>query len=77
VFTQKDKEIQRINADPKNTFTVAHNQFSTWTNEEYKRMLGVSGRPNLTKEAKKLGGPTTTGMDWRQRGAVNDVKNQA
>jgi len=43
LYTLKDLEIQRINADPENTFTVGHNQFSTWTDVEFKRVLGYYG----------------------------------
>jgi len=32
----KDEDLIRINADSTNTFTVGHNQFSTWTDSEYK-----------------------------------------
>jgi len=40
LFAKKDAEIQEINSNPENTFTVGHNQFSTWTKDEFKKMLG-------------------------------------
>jgi hypothetical protein len=43
LYKQKEAEYDAINADPENTFTVGHNQFSTYTAEEYKRLLGYTG----------------------------------
>jgi hypothetical protein len=43
----KDAEYKKINANPANTFTVGHNKFSTWTDAEYKRLLGFKMPKNL------------------------------
>ena len=43
IFAKKHFEYQKINADPENTFTVGHNQFSTYTESEYKKLLGFRG----------------------------------
>jgi hypothetical protein len=40
IFLEKDAEYKLINADPANTFTVGHNFLSTWTKDEYKKLLG-------------------------------------
>jgi len=40
IFMEKDAEYNAINADKSNTFTVGHNFLSTWTKDEYKKMLG-------------------------------------
>jgi len=76
----KDAAILEINADPNNTFTVGHNQFSTWTHDEYTQLLGY--KPLNTAEpeyepyepvsAEKL----AAGADWRKKNAVTKVKNQ-
>ena len=42
LFAKKDAEIQKINAEEKN-FTVGHNFMSTWTDFEYKKILGAKG----------------------------------
>jgi len=39
-YLSKEADIEEINANPAHTFTVGHNQFSTWTHEEYKVLLG-------------------------------------
>ena len=48
IFLAKDAEYKLINADPANTFTVGHNFLSTWTKDEYKRLLGYKGEADLT-----------------------------
>merc|ERR1712195_4372 len=63
IFNAKVAEFAKINADPANTFTVGTNFMSTWTQEEYKKILGFKGNQ--------------TAKDWRSLGAVNAVKNQA
>ena len=41
IWQMKDDFVNAHNADPTASYTVAHNKFSTWTNEEYKqRLLG-------------------------------------
>jgi hypothetical protein len=40
IYNQKTEEYAKINADPANTFTVGHNFMSTWTHDEYKKLLG-------------------------------------
>ena len=78
IFTMKDLENNEINANPENTFTVGHNQFSTWTDAEYKRLLGYRGPQELPADAEITHLDTTLSapVDWRQKGAVNSVKNQ-
>ena len=77
VFTLKDMEYAKINANPENTFSVGHNQFSTWTDEEFKRMLGYKGPQTLENETDVfVGEPVSNGVDWRDKGVVNPVKNQ-
>ena len=52
--------------------------FSTWTDAEYKRLLGYRAPKNATElevtELSTVDIPTS--IDWRTQGAVNPVKNQ-
>jgi len=75
-FMKKDAEYAAINADETNTFTVGHNFMSSWTDAEYKRLLGYKGPQTLESNETFVGTPLTSGVDWRTKGAVNSVKNQ-
>lgn len=75
-FAAKDAEYAAINADATNTFTVGHNFMSSWTNAEYKRLLGYKAGVEQVNNETFNGSPVTNGVDWRTMGAVNAVKNQ-
>ena len=76
IFAEKDAEINEINADTANTFTVGHNMFSTMTKDEAKKLNGFKGiqaEQNVTVlDASNL----ADSVDWRTKGAVNAVKDQ-
>lgn len=79
LFQRTEAEIRRINAEPGNSFTVGHNKFSTWTDAEFKRLLGElpSGkRLNVSAHDHKAGNEIAKSIDWRTKGAVNKVQNQ-
>jgi len=75
LFQQKDAELAKINSDPENTFTVGHNKFSTWTESEYKRLLGTHITDVEADIVEFPEGPIPDAVDWRAKGAVNPVKN--
>jgi len=76
LFAAKDAEIKEINADVNNTFTVGHNQFSTWTKDETKRLMGYKGQSNLDTETKEFEPVTMAEVDWRQKGYTIPVQDQ-
>jgi len=77
IFTAKDAENDQINSNPENTFTVGHNFMSTWTHEEYKKILTLQIPENLVEMPTVLDTVNVpTEIDWRTKGAVNPVKNQ-
>lgn len=76
IFKEKEAEIQQWN-NAQDSFRLGHNMFSTMTHAEAKKMLGTK----MVEEQKNV---TTldesnleSSLDWRSRGAVNGVKNQA
>ena len=77
LFAAKDVEIKEINAS-QDSFLVGHNQFSTYTEFEYKRILGYKRPANLEHE--NVTALSTENLsdevNWITKGAVNPVKNQ-
>ena len=79
VWGEAEEEINAHNAEGL-TWTLGHNQFSDWTNEEYKVLLGY--KPELRTAQYQDIVPTeytstnADGIDWRTKGAVTAVKDQ-
>ena len=87
LYALKDNIINEINSDPENTFTVGHNKFSTWTAEEYSRLLGLKNHVDSssdgdeelklkTKPTVWLDAPRVDAIDWRTKGIVNPIRDQ-
>ena len=74
IFAKKDRFINEHNAQNE-TFELGHNKFSTWTDAEYKAILG--GRQGPQKNVVALSETNDDSVDWRTKGAVNPVKDQA
>jgi len=77
IFAQKDAIINETNAK-ETAFQLGHNKFSTWTQEEYQRILGFRWPSVKDIPAVKLLDTHNLqdSVDWRTKGAVNPVKNQ-
>ena len=78
LFAEKDAKLAEINANPLKTYTVGHNHMSTWTHEEYKRLLGTRAPQNLTSlNTTHLSEENLKdSIDWRASGAVTGIKDQ-
>lgn len=77
LYAKKDVEINEINAS-QDSFTVGHNFMSTWTDAEYKKLLGYAGQHLEGEPNEVYLEPTNAdSVDWRTKGAVNAIKNQA
>ena len=76
IFAEKTAKIQEINSS-QTSFTVGYNQFTTYTDFEYKRLLGAKTMPENKKAATVLDTSNLTdSVNWIEAGAVNAVKNQ-
>lgn len=82
VFADSLRVIEEHNAKGK-SWTMGLNEFSDWTKEEYKRMLGYKPRTrNTENSANMMDLPTNckdlplNSIDWRKEGLVTRVKNQ-
>lgn len=76
IFEQKDAEINKINNE-QDSFRLGHNMFSTMTEAEAKKMLGTKVDTNPVEAVVLDETNLTDAVDWRAKGAVNPVKNQA
>jgi len=77
LYAQKEAVLNEINADPNNGFVVGHNKFSTWSDWEYKKLLGWRDSGRERNEIELLEeGPNAGAVDWRAQGAVTGVKDQ-
>ena len=75
IFAEKTAKIQEINSS-QTSFTVGYNKFTTYTDFEYKRLLGAKVDGN--KKAAKVLNTTNLkdSVNWIDAGAVNAVKDQ-
>ena len=76
IFATKDAFINEHNAQ-NGSYLVGHNKFSTWTEAEYKAILGAKVDDRADKEYTTLPETNDAEVDWRTKGAVNAVKDQA
>lgn len=80
MFEDSLRVINEHNAKGK-SWTMGLNQFSDWTKEEYKSMLGYKRHNNVKNDKIKdwpVNCPTVDpqDIDWKQKGYVTGIKNQ-
>ena len=77
VFAKADKEIKEINAK-ETSFKLGHNQYSTYTKEEMKKMAGFKAPDEgLQTNVKVLDtSDLPHDIDWVAQGVVAEIKNQ-
>ena len=76
-FERNMAVIAEHNSDNSNGHALALNEFSDWTQAEYKKLLGYKFNPNKTLDTEELDTSNLAdAVDWRTKGAVTPVKNQ-
>ena len=79
IFAEKDAEIKLQNAE-QSAYRLAHNKFSDWTAQEFKRVLGYKVPSGIYEHAPEANntivGSFSKTKDWRTEGAVTPVKDQ-
>jgi len=75
-YVAADAEIERINANTENTFTVGHNFMSTWSPMERTRLLGYKEWTSEEDAIVEDNSPSASSVNWVDAGAVTPVKNQ-
>ena len=76
LFIEKQAKIDAINSMEGNTFKLGHNKFSTWTDQEFKQLLGDHGNRVKAESTLPIKPITSATVDWREKGAVNPVQDQ-
>ena len=77
IYHQNDYIINQLNAEP-NSFLVGHNLFSTMTKQEYNKFKGKKPVVGDDAQVEELDTSVMANeVDWRTKGVVNPVQNQA
>jgi cathepsin L len=75
IFAARHSLIEESNADSSNTYKLAHNMYSTWTDKELDGIRGYK-RTNRTVTEYENGTPNADSVDWVTAGCVTPVKDQ-
>lgn len=78
LFKENLLEIDAINSDPAETHTVGVNEFSTWTQEERKSILGFKVTEPIPEKRVEIldASNNSETINWVTKGAVTPVKDQ-
>ncbi|OHT08398.1 Clan CA, family C1, cathepsin L-like cysteine peptidase [Tritrichomonas foetus] len=76
IFLSNARYVQEHNAGD-SKFTVSLNKFAALTPSEYKVMLGYKTGMKAEKVSRGMKKPNVDSIDWREKGVVNEIKDQA
>ena len=76
IFAAHDEAMEKINNDPLHTYTLDHNEFSTWNEREMDRIRGWKSFSSDRNAIVENNVATADSVNWVTAGAVTPVKNQ-
>ena len=76
VWMANKRLVQEHNAGKK-SFKIAVNKLSALTPAEYKAMLGFKPVAKSSRAVASKAAPVDASLDWRDKGVVNSIKDQA
>lgn len=79
IFEKNLEKVRRHNIDyaaGKHSWYLAMNQFADWAEDEFQRLLSTKYNHQLGPVEELPKGPNPDSVDWREKGAVTDVKDQ-
>lgn len=76
IFLNNFRLVSQFNQQGK-SFKVSMNKFAAYTPSEYSALLGKKSSPITGVPAKKFTKPNSDSCDWRTKGIVNPIKDQA
>ncbi|OHT13704.1 cysteine protease 8 [Tritrichomonas foetus] len=79
IYLSNKRFVESHNANPANSYKVTLNNFAALTPSEYKSLLGYKPAFNRNSQHAKITKAqktNTESVDWREKGVVNDVRNQ-
>jgi cathepsin L len=75
IFGARHSLIEESNANPENTFKLAHNMYSTWTDAELNKLRGFRAATRNVAEYEN-NTPNADSVNWVTAGCVTPVKDQ-
>jgi C1A family cysteine protease len=76
IFKKTLANLALENSRNENTFRLALNKFADWTPAEYRRMLSYRPLGKNMKVAELTNVQLPTSIDWRDKNAINPVRDQ-
>lgn len=77
IFISQQRLVREFNSNPSNSFKLKLNHLACLTPSEYRSLLGARPTSQFPQKGSKLVTyKVEEALDWREKGAVNEIKDQ-